>query len=95
MALNYVTTMDATETHMTFSQALDLLKAGKTVRRSGWAPSGASIHLISNLQSDSGIALAPCVCWCVPGKIVQPGWLCSQADMLADDWVSVPSVLVD
>ena len=68
---------------MTFSRALEELKAGKSVRRKGWATAGAWIYLMTFTPDYN---LSPCVCWCVPGKKLQPGWLCSQADMLADDW---------
>lgn len=67
---------------MNFSQALELLKAGHMLRRKGWATQGATIYL----QSFAPLPLAPCVCWCTPNALAQPGWLCSQADMLAEDW---------
>lgn len=70
------------QTGLTFSQALSRLKAGALMRRKGWATKGAhiKIHRYPDLR------VSDCIAWCMPGSYIQPGWTCSQADMLADDW---------
>ena len=72
---------------MDFSKALEQLKSGDHMRRSGWATAGASIHLMHFTSAPGQPAhLAPCIVWDVPGRTPQPGWLCSIGDMLANDW---------
>lgn len=68
---------------MNFSQALEHLKAGKAMRRKGWATKGALIYVHQYVFNE---LVAPCICWVVPDQRVQPGWLCSMGDMFADDW---------
>ena len=70
------------ETGLTFSQALERMKRGTRVRRRGWATKGAwiKIHDYPNSQ------ISPCIAWYAPLAYIQPGWTCSQADMLAEDW---------
>lgn len=65
---------------MDFSEALKLLKRGEILRRKGWATKGAAI-MMEDIQG-----YAACICWCVPGRAPQPGWLCSMGDMMAEDW---------
>jgi Protein of unknown function (DUF2829) len=52
---------------MKFGDAIEALKDGGCVARSGW--NGKGMFTAS--------------------KQFQPGWLASQADMLAEDWVAV------
>ena len=69
-------------TDLTFSQALEHLKHGSSVRRKGWATKGA--HIKIHRYPDKRIS--DCIAWYMPDRPIQPGWTCSQADMLADDW---------
>lgn len=85
-----------------FGKALEALKAGQKVARQGWNGKGMFLYLVpansyppsteagkelvnANGTVDCGayIAMKPAV-----GAIVI-GWLASQTDMLAEDWVLV------
>ena len=83
---------------MNFGLAIEALKKGYKVARSGW--NGKGMWLI--LQTGSEVTLREGTCYHKAGlkhvKIdshidmftaagtMQPGWLASQADILADDW---------
>ncbi len=68
---------------MTFSQALELLKRGDHIARQGWNGKGMYLYLWQDL------GFQPCIVMYTADKKHQPGWLASQADLLADDWVIV------
>jgi len=84
---------------LTFSQALEFLKAGHKVAREGWLE---GMWLILQHGSKDKIEMTPGSCYARAGldfvKIdshidmmtangtMQPGWLASQADMMTDDW---------
>ena len=87
--------------HMDFGDALRVLKAGKRVARSGWNGKGmwlcymppfvvehpnerTQAHGITNSFQCGGYI----VMWTAQG-VWQPGWLASQADMLAEDWIGL------
>lgn len=81
-----------------FGWAVDMLKLGHKVARAGW--NGKGMWLI--LQSGSEVELREGSCYYnaglrhvtidphidmfTAGGTMQPGWLASQADMLASDW---------
>lgn len=83
---------------MNFSQALELVKAGHRVSRAGWNGKGMFIFLVPG--STFKVNRAPLLgiypagteityhahvdMKTADGQIVP--WLCSQTDMLADDW---------
>jgi|HubBroStandDraft_2_1064218.scaffolds.fasta_scaffold53109_8 hypothetical protein len=85
---------------MNFGDAIAALKEGKRVQREGWNGKGmwlfladvpavkvkgdASVHLGCNVNG-----LRPCICMFDAQKMIVPGWLASQTDMLADDWSAV------
>lgn len=84
---------------MTFGEAIEALKNDKCVRRSGW--NGKNMHIY--LEKDFVWSLPkrkntnpmerkyePVICMFTAQKTHQPGWLASQADMLANDWEIVP-----
>lgn len=84
---------------MNFGDAIEALKSGKRVQRTGWNGKGmwlfladvpavkvkpesdASAHLGCNVNG-----LRPCIVMFDAQKMLVPGWLASQTDMLADDW---------
>lgn len=83
---------------MNFSQALDALKLGSKVQRAGWNGKGMFIFLVSGSRF---IVNRPPLLGIYPegteinyhahvdmktadGQVVP--WLCSQTDMLAEDW---------
>lgn len=82
---------------MNFGQALEILKAGGMVARQGWNGKGMHIYLEDSLSTKvrGGIyqgcvrRYEPCIVMFTAEGKHQPGWLASQADMLADDWVKV------
>lgn len=81
-----------------FGWAIECLKEGLQVRRAGW--NGKGMWLV--LQSGSSVILREGSCYhnaglreviidphidmYTAGGTMQPGWLASQADMLASDW---------
>ena len=86
-------------TNLSFGQALRYLKAGHTVQREGWNGKGmwlvlvegsrptvkadttyGSIGLLGKVTIDAHIDMF------TAAGTMQPGWLASQADMLAEDW---------
>ena len=79
---------------MDIGQAVDALKAGNMVRRAGW--NGKNMHLYLEDQLSHTIQAgvfkgqrreyAPVVCLYNAKSIHQPGWVCSQEDLLATDW---------
>ena len=87
--------------NLEFGEAIKLLKQGKKVARSGWNGKGMWLVYMPPFHVDSpnertqahGIHEGfDCggyiVMWTAQG-VWQPGWLASQADMLAEDWCLV------
>lgn len=91
---------------MNFGQAIESLKAGKKVSRGGWNGKGMWLVLMPGATispemvnertrthvPDPAAPLrlgAYVVMWTADGTW-QPGWLASQADMLAEDWETLP-----
>lgn len=78
---------------MNFSDALNLLKDGKKLKRSDWNGKNQYIELV-NVSSitpyDSSFPTIDdinCKCVAISNEnTVQVGWVCSQADLLAEDW---------
>ena len=79
-----------------FSEALDLLKQGKKLSRIGWHRAGMWLEL--QLPDENSKMTKPYVFMTIPEHIVQDEggaqnepelripWLCSQTDLLAEDW---------
>ena len=76
---------------MNFGQAIEALKAGKSVRRGGWNGKGMHLYLLVFPVHDVAVRYEPTICMFTAQQKHQPGWLASQADMLADDWEIVVS----
>lgn len=78
---------------MTFGIALELLKKGCKVAREGWNGKGMYLFLAhgEDIQSCTGIAekCVDVICMKTAQDTVVFGWLASQTDMLAEDWVIV------
>lgn len=82
---------------MTFGEAIEALKQGKCVRREGWNGKGAHLYLedmfVFPIQEGAfkgrRRTYEPCIVMFTTQKKHQPGWLASQADMLAEDWIEV------
>jgi len=71
---------------MTFGEALEALKNGKLVRRAGWNGKGMHVYLEDTMVGPLGHRYEPFLVMFTAQKKHQPGWLASQADMLANDW---------
>lgn len=95
---------------MTFGDALEALKRGAKVARSGWNGKGMWLSLsgapktcrsvsADALWSDNNaefarengghVGVLPCITMKTAHDEILMGWLASQADMLADDWMIV------
>ena len=79
-----------------FGEAIKYLKRGLKVKRQGWNGKNQYIELATNIRylSNTGEiincdhdAIGNCAIAFVGTSGVQMGWLASQADMLAEDWV--------
>lgn len=88
---------------MNFGNAIEALKSGERVRRSGWNGKGMWLVLVPGTAQvefrdgtpyrNAGLVQAdinPHIDMMTATGQMQPGWLASQTDMLADDWESVP-----
>lgn len=73
---------------MDFGEAIKLLKQGKKVAREGWNGKNQYIKLATNINyvNAEHEAIGNKAIVFVGTSEVQPGWLASQADMLAEDW---------
>jgi hypothetical protein len=69
---------------MNFGKAIEYLKDGRKVRRTGWNGKGMYLYLESKLPN-----YEPCIVMFTAQGKHQPGWLASQADMLSEDWAEV------
>ena len=84
---------------MTFGDALDALKQGQRVARKGWNGKDMYVFLAyeADFVTDADISAFDQLAVEVGDMLVmktaqntlQPGWLASQADMLAEDWYIV------
>lgn len=82
------------EKKMNFGQAIETLKAGGLVQRAGWNGKGMHLYIEDMLTHKvrGGVfrgetrKYEPCICMWTAQQTHQPGWLASQADMLAEDW---------
>ena len=82
---------------MTFGEALNKCKQGAHISRKGWNGKDQYIEIASDIEYtdfhgerkkathlDVG---SHCLVFVNPNRGIQMGWLASQSDMLADDWV--------
>jgi hypothetical protein len=79
---------------MKFGEAIEAMKEGKRVRRQGWNGKGMWLVLIEpcnamHESSAGAFAMQPCIGMKTAQGGMQPGWLASQTDMLAEDWTIV------
>ena len=79
---------------MTFGEAIAAMKEGKCVARSGWNGKNMHIYLedMFSFPIKAGVYKGqtrkydPVICMFTAQGTHQPGWLASQADILAEDW---------
>ena len=84
---------------MTFGDALEALKQGQRVARKGWNGKGMYVFLAfaPDFVTDADISefdkleveVGDMLVMKTAQNTFQPGWLASQADMLAEDWYIV------
>ena len=83
---------------MNFGQAIEAIKEGKKAARKGWNGKNQYIQLATGISYKSASGeIVNCEHDAIGNKAiafvgtsgVQMGWLASQADMLAEDWVIV------
>lgn len=78
-------------TGLDFGDALRALRQGRRVRRIGWNGKGMWLALIGFGDAKfEDRSLEPCIAMKTADDKMQPGWLASQADMLATDWEVLP-----
>ena len=80
--------------NMPFGLAIEALKKGKKVARKGWNGKGMYLFLadgqdLTSCFSSGDFQCASSVCMKTAQNNICVGWLASQADMLADDWMFV------
>ena len=84
---------------MNFGKALEILKSGGAVQRTGW--NGKGLWLCLQSPDVNSKMTLPYIYICYPSDaITTPGarvpWLASQTDMLAEDWQpTVDSIVVN
>lgn len=85
---------------MNFGQAIEAMKEGEKVQRAGWNGKGMWLILVpgspgvrpvaGTTYSKAGVTeptnINPHIDMYTAQGDMQPGWLASQTDMLADDW---------
>ena len=83
---------------MNFGKAIEAIKEGKKVAREGWNGKSQYIELATNISYVNAEGeVINCEHNAIGNKAiafvgtsgVQMGWLASQADMLAEDWIVV------
>lgn len=84
---------------MNFGQALEIMKNGGTVARDGWNGKGMFLFIGNEIEfatkadlsayEKSGVDVHDSICMLTASGDIVVGWLASQTDMLADDWVEV------
>jgi hypothetical protein len=88
---------------MPFGHALEMCRAGKRIARRGWNGQGQYVFLIPDYVFTRGyadeipalkdetreITFWGCFCIMTTAGKVQLGWLATQSDMQADDWMVV------
>lgn len=86
--------MGKLENRLTFGGALEALKAGKKVARTGWNGKGMYLYLadgklLTQEIGDGSYPFTDSVVMKTADNRYCIGWLASQTDMLAEDWCIV------
>ena len=63
--------------------AVKQMRNGLSVRRRGWNGNRMYIRLVQDINPPGGLPYV--AMWMAQGEW-QPGWVCSQADLLGTDW---------
>ena len=86
--------MGKLENRLTFGGALEALKAGKKVARTGWNGKGMYLYLadgklLTQEIGDGSYPFTDSIVMKTADNRFCIGWLASQTDMLAEDWCIV------
>lgn len=86
--------MTYTENRLTFGDAIEALKDGKKVARTGWNGKGMYLYLadgklLTQEIGDGSYPFTDSVVMKTANNKYCIGWLASQTDMLAEDWCIV------
>jgi hypothetical protein len=82
---------------MSFGLAIEALKKGKRVARTGWNGKGMFLYIVKGAELQSGLKygfgeyqneprFVDSICMKAANNDLVVGWLASQTDVLADDW---------
>lgn len=76
---------------MNFGQAIEQMKQGKKVARTGWNGKGMYLYLadgelLTEAIGDGGFPFTDTIVMKTADDKYLIGWLASQTDMLAEDW---------
>ena len=92
-----VTASGNTRTNLSFGAAINALKSGNKVARKGWNDKGMYLILAEEgsfykvgQETGAEVGTEPFIVMFTAQQLFQPGWLASQADILAEDWTLVP-----
>lgn len=87
--------------NMCFGDAINAMKAGKKVTRDSWNGKGQYVFLAADIEfhtdadisefygSADGVRVLPMFVLRTAQGNLQPGWLATQSDMMANDWCIV------
>ncbi|EMX9856411.1 DUF2829 domain-containing protein [Klebsiella pasteurii] len=78
---------------MKFGEALEAVKSGAKIYREGWNGKGQFVKWIPGFGPAFVIddcEVAGCLALKNAQGVVQPGWVPSQGDLFADDWLAEP-----
>lgn len=94
-----------TQQNLSFGQAIEALKLGAQVARAGWNGKGMFLVYVpgsivrayhgtpyakeSIIDQEGHVTINPHIDMKTATGEMQPGWLASQTDMLAEDWLVV------
>lgn len=85
------------EAHIPFGRAIELCKEGYRIKREGWNGKDQYVELATNISYENSAgeivnidhqAIGNAALAFVGTSGIQLGWLASQADMLAGDWIA-------
>jgi len=79
---------------MNFGEAVEAMKNSVSVQREGWNGKGMHVYLEEGRHLPLSVGIEkgttrkydPVICMYTAQGTHQPGWLASQADILAEDW---------
>ena len=94
--MDETTNLTLSTTGLDFGTAIDAVKNGQRVARSGWNGKGMYVFLaeVTEFNTDANLSefenqdveVGDILVLCTAQKTLQPGWLATQSDMLAEDW---------